>query len=1022
MGLLAAVVVAAVASLVVWWLGREVLAHREGPLLAERWWRYRIRTAQIGAAATVLVMVLAGRHGLWLVPALWVGILAARFRCRRQVLAERRSFGQYLAWTLRLMAALGGLPILIAMTPLVVAASGVAWPAVTAVLAAVAAAYLLGSRRVVLALLEARPLAPDDAPAVAAAAGDIAARSTVPAPELYRTDAGGGRWYNALALADNHRVGAVVLSTPLIDAFEPRQLAAVLAHEVSHLEHLTPRRVRRRAVVLALLAVAALVLVPVDRMLVELPFWAPLAWWWAIVLGLVVASARHRSHETASDLRAVELCGDAEAVASALSLLHQLNLFPRRLEATEDASQSHPSLARRLQAIRALDSADCNGLQQLPPMAVRGGREGQWVVLEQDRISWLDGVPGGIEATPNALRIAAAAIRSLEYQQLYELRVSLRRGGRSELVAVACSGERTVVTVDGAAVEALQQALDRVDGRLAPPRLPPALAPFARVGAPLRWLAGLTALLSLMLPAGFVNAAVLLVAALRPRTSSLVAGATAAVGAGALAWLRPGYAGRPVGPTPLIIVLVMLVGLLLAGAAAARAILEPHGSGRGGRVMALVLTGAAAMVWGWALASTRLGAGGLSAYRLHSAVLAIPATLILPACAAVVLVTMPGRRARAAGVTIGVLLAPAVWLGSSDFRNRFAVDLLISRSAPATIAVPALERLHVAAVAPNAAAVRIAPNGGGWAVGSYRGFDETTGRVGYGWRLTTADGRQMDEVSLADLRFAADGRALGLRHPDPRSHDLAVGVLPDTGWRVDVGELVNAELGADSLQGRWWVTGIRLDGPGERGFIRVAGGVDEAASRRTVWTLDAGRTGALWAALDERVALAALWGDDELVDMPAPLWMFAPLRGTRRVVAVAEGHVQQLGATSLELRCAAHTAGAVCVAWDRWQLELWRVTAVDSGIERLPLGSVTGHGFPLAVEPAAGGVTLVVTSQGELLGVAPDGGGISLLVPPGGGRVRAASFAMPDRLAVLHDDGVRVRLSIMRWTPTPSWP
>ena len=70
----------------------------------------------------------------------------------------------------------------------------------------------------------------------------------------------------------------------------------------------------------------------------------------AIILGwplLVLAAAlvrlvRHRAHETESDRRAVELCGDPRALARALVKLHALALLPRRLAVEEERRADAP--------------------------------------------------------------------------------------------------------------------------------------------------------------------------------------------------------------------------------------------------------------------------------------------------------------------------------------------------------------------------------------------------------------------------------------------------------------------------------------------------------------------------------------------------------------------------------------------------------------------------------------------------------------------------------------------------------
>src|SRR4029079_14682183 len=71
------------------------------------------------------------------------------------------------------------------------------------------------------------------------------------------------------------------------------------------------------------------------------------------LLGTLALRTRWRQeHESASDRRAVELCGDPDALASGLTKLNALGRVPRRWSASVEQRASHPSLARRLAAIR----------------------------------------------------------------------------------------------------------------------------------------------------------------------------------------------------------------------------------------------------------------------------------------------------------------------------------------------------------------------------------------------------------------------------------------------------------------------------------------------------------------------------------------------------------------------------------------------------------------------------------------------------------------------------------------------
>jgi Zn-dependent protease with chaperone function len=82
--------------------------------------------------------------------------------------------------------------------------------------------------------------------------------------------------------------------------------------------------------------------------------WLACAIWPIVVLIAVAAMVRDRQkHETASDLRAVALTGNAEALVRGLVKLHAMARVPRRWDADLERHMSHPSLKRRIQDIRA---------------------------------------------------------------------------------------------------------------------------------------------------------------------------------------------------------------------------------------------------------------------------------------------------------------------------------------------------------------------------------------------------------------------------------------------------------------------------------------------------------------------------------------------------------------------------------------------------------------------------------------------------------------------------------------------
>ena len=178
---------------------------------------------------------------------------------------------------------------------------------------------------------------------------------------------------------------------------------------------------------------------------------------------IVKRAAKSQQHETESDLRAAALCGDPEALVRGLVKLHLHARIPRRYAVDVERAATHPSLVRRIQAIRAGGSA---AVEQLgAPTVVRSTRAGSWVVLDDARSYWLDGVPEGASPELATLREAASSYRAVNYADLVELRVSALGDDRT-LTARARAGDAWSVPIARDDVARVQHTLDIVDLRL----------------------------------------------------------------------------------------------------------------------------------------------------------------------------------------------------------------------------------------------------------------------------------------------------------------------------------------------------------------------------------------------------------------------------------------------------------------------------------------------------------------------------------------------------------------------------
>src|SRR5688500_1252826 len=143
---------------------------------------------------------------------------------------------------------------------------------------------------------------------------ELVRTSGIAMPRFERVDLRGGVVANALALP-SLRGSSIIFTDTLLEKLEPAETAAICAHEIAHLEHFNPRLLRRLlAVDLALIGTGAAA-VPVSSAVGLSSYVVPLVIWFCGVLAGMIWRARDRQrNETVSDLRAVALCGNAEAL------------------------------------------------------------------------------------------------------------------------------------------------------------------------------------------------------------------------------------------------------------------------------------------------------------------------------------------------------------------------------------------------------------------------------------------------------------------------------------------------------------------------------------------------------------------------------------------------------------------------------------------------------------------------------------------------------------------------------------
>jgi len=821
MRLLAAFSLVLVPGLFAWWTGRALVRRRDDPLLAEQLMARRQRAIVIVSLCAGVAIGLAPARALLLYGLAIASYVVGGFQCRRALYDEHWSFPRYVAGMVRFHAALFGFWLLLAGAPGLIEAAGTwCWPA-AAVLAAVLIAWSVWFAQVFVWITGARPMVRADLEARFAA---VVAATAIQPPRVLRFGFPGGRLVNAFALPSLRR-STVVFTDDVLDQFEPDEVTAIFAHEVAHLEHYDRRRLRRYRVVEWTLAVLACVAVPLAASWRPLG-WAASVWAVAVLVGLTVWRARHKHHEAESDVRAVALCGDPAVMARALAKLTALVRWPRRWSVDFERSASHPSLARRIQALRAMAGHAVDALAE--PVVAASVMSGEFVILDTDRAWWLSGVAKDVPQEADALRAHAKSSRAIQYSELSELRVSAGVWAHQPaLVARITAGRSWTFVLRPEDVARVQAALDRVDGQLA-------AAPTERRPRAVLDRLGVAAALVLgaaMAPSVVVAlVATALVALVRPWRTALTAVAASIVAGLALALPElvalDGRARFEVGTVTLLMALAALV--FAWAVTTLRKSPEPWTLGVKLTLIALgvsavALTGSGlweTMAW-WSL-----GPAAVAALSPN----AVVATVALGAA----LLTRPSRAARASGALGLVLGATAIlasggWLGSP-----------LPEAGPLTKLRWTDARLRLVRHADIDAAadgLRVAPEGRRFAL-EFDGDDDRDRPRRF--RVATFDGTTR-EITADDLQFLDERRVLVAARVGSGT-DVSIvdvdGARPPVS-RGFIPRMQDAHLVVDG--GRWMALGRE---PAARTRVTAFGRLDEGQPTVERWPAPVGVRGA----------------------------------------------------------------------------------------------------------------------------------------------------------------------------------
>jgi heat shock protein HtpX len=277
---------------------------------------------------------------------------------------------------------LGGMTALLMLVGWLLAGSTGLWCAAAGIV------LLAGGQRLapqaLFRMYRARRLTPAEAPALFRIVEALTQRARLPVtPRLYYIPSA---MMNAFTVGQQHSA-AIGVTDGLIRRLSQRELAGVLAHEISHILHRDTWVMGMADVVSRMTAMGALVgklflLLAVPAMLLS-QFSPP----WMLILVLLSAPtvsallhlALSRTREFDADLEAAQLTGDPAGLASALAKLEYDHhgvfarlFFPGRRLPEPSLLRTHPTTAGRIARLRAL--AGDRGLQRHTPMPTAARR------------------------------------------------------------------------------------------------------------------------------------------------------------------------------------------------------------------------------------------------------------------------------------------------------------------------------------------------------------------------------------------------------------------------------------------------------------------------------------------------------------------------------------------------------------------------------------------------------------------------------------------------------------------------
>lgn len=187
---------------------------------------------------------------------------------------------------------------------------------------------------------------------------DLAHRAGVILQQVYVLPESSAQLSNAFARSDN----SVMITNSLIKNLSRREVDAIMAHEIGHLQAKHPQTAGR---FMTIAIVVANVLATFIYKITYLMNAFPIILGGAIGIAYLVTFFRSRRNERQADAIGISLTGDPEAFISGLAKLSRLNLMPMHGGGWGEALDTHPGTMGRFHEIAKAHGISESRLQEL---------------------------------------------------------------------------------------------------------------------------------------------------------------------------------------------------------------------------------------------------------------------------------------------------------------------------------------------------------------------------------------------------------------------------------------------------------------------------------------------------------------------------------------------------------------------------------------------------------------------------------------------------------------------------------